>query len=97
MKIVTWNCNGAFRNKFHEIAKLEADIYVIQECENPEHSSGEYKKWAQNYLWAGDSKHRGLGIFANANVEIQRLNWNDNGLQLFLPNPDEPEPINFML
>ena len=86
MKIVTWNCNGAFRNKFKEIGKIGADIYVIQECENPEHSKVEYKKWAENHFWIGESKHKGLGIFAMGSVEIQRLNWEDNGLQMFLPS-----------
>lgn len=85
MKIVTWNCNGGFRNKFKEIAKLEADIYVIQECENPKHSKGEYEKWAENYLWVGESKHKGLGIFTPSSVKIEQLNWEGNGLQLFLP------------
>ena len=85
MKIVTWNCNGAFRNKYQEIAKLRADIYVIQECENPEYSKGEYGKWADNYLWVGESKHKGLAIFASSSVKIHRLNWEGNGLQLFLP------------
>lgn len=85
MRIVTWNCNGAFRNKFREIVKYNADIYVIQECENPEYTSGEYHEWANNYLWVGDIKHKGLGVFAKASIKIQRLNWEDNGLQLFLP------------
>ncbi len=85
MKIVTWNCNGAFRNKLQEIEKLDADIYVIQECENPEHSTNEYKQWAKNYFWIGDSKHKGLGIFAKGAIDIQRLDWEDDGLQLFLP------------
>ena len=35
MKIISWNCNGALRNKFQHIAELEADIYIIQECEDP--------------------------------------------------------------
>jgi exonuclease III len=85
MKLVTWNCNGAFRRKYHELAQLQADIYVVQECENPEERSGEYKEWANNYLWIGAGMTRGLGIFASRSIEIRRLDWLDNGLQLFLP------------
>ena len=58
MKIVTWNCNGAFRKKFREIEKIRADIYIIQECENPEFVIGEFKEWATNYRWVGTNKNR---------------------------------------
>ncbi|MDD2896857.1 MAG: endonuclease/exonuclease/phosphatase family protein [Aliarcobacter sp.] len=93
MKIVTWNCNGAFRKKYHLIDELNADILVIQECENPNESTKEYKNWANdNYLWIGNNKNKGLGIFVKKNHSIELLNWSDintnyknEKLESFLP------------
>jgi len=39
MKIVVWNCNGAFRNKYHLLENMKADILVIQDCEDPSRST----------------------------------------------------------
>lgn len=90
MRIITWNCNGAFRKKFGEIQALNADIYIIQECENPaETKMQEYKDWASNHIWIGDNKNKGLGIFARNGVDIVRLNWSDifkdHRVKYFLP------------
>ena len=85
MQITTWNANGKFREKFQDIARLESDIYIIQECEDPNHAKGEYKKWATNAAWIGKVKHKGLGIFARASIKLQRLEWIDNDIQSFLP------------
>jgi exonuclease III len=85
MKIITWNCNGAFRKKYHLIEKLGADILVVQECEDPSRVEGDYKDWAQNYLWIGANKNKGLGVFAKNHINLKRLDLNDDGLQLFLP------------
>jgi exonuclease III len=61
MKIVSWNCNGAFRKKFEIIQSLAPDIMVIQECEDPEQSSDkQYKSWANNFLWLGANKNKGI-------------------------------------
>ncbi len=35
MKIVTWNCNGALRNKLAKLQEISGVIFLIQECEDP--------------------------------------------------------------
>lgn len=90
MKIVTWNCNGAFRKKFENILDFNADIYIIQECENPaETKNRAYQGWAVNYLWIGDNKNKGLGLFAKPDIKLERLNWSnqykDHFVKHFLP------------
>jgi len=49
MKTVSWNANCRFREKYREVAKLDADVYVIQECENPDTcKDSEYRKFVKN-------------------------------------------------
>lgn len=90
MKIIIWNCNGAFRKKFNTLLDFNADIYIIQECENPAESKDlEYKSWAKNYLWIGDSKNKGLAVFAKEEINLQPLDWTNNfkdhSVKHFLP------------
>lgn len=79
IKIVSWNCNGKFREKFNEIVDEDADIYVIQECEDPSQSNEEeYREFAgENYFWTGHLHYKGLGIFAKEDVKLEKLE--DNG------------------
>jgi exonuclease III len=90
MKIVTWNCNGGFRKKFERIFDLNADIYIIQECENAEYSQYEsFKKHIENYFWTGENKNKGIGIFVKQGIKMDSLNWNNlyrgRKLKYFLP------------
>lgn len=63
---------------------------MIQECEDPERTKHEeYIKWANNFIWIGDSKNKGIGIFAKEGFKLKKLNWSNNheGLKVkhFLP------------
>ena len=86
MRIVSWNCNGAFRKKLHLLEELNADVFVIQECEDPTRTQDVlYQQWSANHVWAGDNKNRGLGVFARPGVRLEPLALDPGGLQLFLP------------
>lgn len=86
LKIVTWNCNGKFREKYKEIAQLNADIYIIQECENPALTNNDkYKTWAHNHIWVGANKNKGLGVFSPVGHSISPLDWDVNRLEYFIP------------
>lgn len=63
------------RKKLLEADRLQADVLVIQECENPALSTSVYREWAGSCLWVGDSKNRGIGVFSKRGNEVKRLNW----------------------
>ncbi len=85
MRLVTWNCNGGFRRKFEQLDALDADILVIQECEDPAQSTAEYRAWAGAHAWVGYGKNKGIGIFPRRGQSIERLAWSDHSFELFLP------------
>ena len=75
MKVVNWNCNGGLRNKTAVLDLLDADLLVIQECEDPARSTQAYLDWAGNYVWHGKDKNKGIGIFARKGHRVEALNW----------------------
>lgn len=71
MKIITWNCQGAFRKKAGEIAKYKPDIAVIQECEHPKtlFSESTFPR-PTHYAWFGAIKHKGLCVMSYTGLEF---------------------------
>ena len=65
MRLITWNCQGAFRKKAEVILSHKPDILVVQECEHPDKLMFEFTaQLPTDFLWFGDNKHKGLGIFS---------------------------------
>lgn len=87
MKIVSWNCNGKFREKYKKIRELEADIYVIQECETPEkYGDDEFKKFVANGFWVEGIPYKGLLVFSpHSDIKLEKLDWPGSEKRYFLP------------
>lgn len=65
MKIITWNCNMAFRKKADLILAYEPDILIIPECEHPDklNFAKETLK-PTDVFWYGTNPNKGLGVFS---------------------------------
>lgn len=84
MKIVSWNCCGKFREKYKFLTDLDADIYVVQECENPEKYKEVFESFNINYIWSGENENKGLGVFIKKNIYFCKNDWKSYCLRNFI-------------
>lgn len=85
-RIATWNCNGALRKKFQWLKPFNADVVVVQECENPATSkSTDYSEWASNHVWTGTNKNKGLGVFARQGLSCSVAELDMGAAELLMP------------
>ena len=74
IKIIEWNCQGAFRHKNEKILSLKPDILIISECENEEKLSfGELTPTPTDFIWYGESTNKGIGIFSYSDFKFELL------------------------
>ena len=86
MKIITWNCNMAFRNKAEFILKHKPDIVVVPECEHPDKFKFARKKLQpKDAIWYGDNPNKGLGIFSYSDFRFKLIDTHNADLKLILP------------
>lgn len=84
MKVITWNCNLKFKEKFELIDGYDPDICFIQECEKL--NSDYFPNY--KYFWTGRNEKKGLGILTrNDNFFIDESH--DKNLINFLPIKSE--------
>lgn len=65
MRLVTWNCKGAFHRKHQFVANLRPDVLVVPECEKPKEDQSWFDRASLGTsLWFGDSPRKGLAVFS---------------------------------
>ncbi len=98
MKIITWNCNMAFRKKAEFILAHKPDILVVPECEHPDKiifKTGLPKP--TQILWYGNNRNKGLGIFSYNNYELNILDTYKPSLKTIIPISVKGKDIEFTL
>jgi len=98
MKLITWNCQGAFRKKADYLLSRKPDLLVIQECEHPDKL-----KFSPNTpvptdaLWFGDNQHKGLGIFSYGPFRFKLLKQHNPAFKIIVPISVKGGAIDFTL
>ena len=98
MKLITWNCQGAFRKKADLVLTLHPDILIVQECEHPDklvYSSTTQRP--NDLLWFGDNKHKGLGVFSYSDYKFQLLDQHNKDIKFISPISVTNEQFEFTL
>lgn len=86
MKIITWNCNMAFRKKAGIILTHKPDILVVPECEHPDKLLfNEDTPKPKDTLWFGKNINKGLGIFSYSNFRFKVLDVHNDSLKMIVP------------
>jgi len=98
MKIITWNCNMAFRRKAHMILAHKPDILVIQECEHPDKLKfDDPGVQPTDMLWFGDNRNKGLGIFSFSDLKLRLHRSHNPELKLIAPIRITNQNTDFLL
>jgi exodeoxyribonuclease III len=86
MKVITWNCNMAFRKKASFILVHKPDILIIVECEHPDKLifPVEIPK-STSSLWFGKNQHKGLAIFSYGNYCFKILDEHNEDFKMIIP------------
>ncbi len=86
MKLISWNCQGAFRKKADIILTHQPDILLIQECEHPDklQFNPTTQKPSDTY-WYSDGGRKGIGLFSYSDYKFELLPCFNPAFRYVLP------------
>jgi exodeoxyribonuclease III len=86
MKIITWNCNMAFRNKASFILAHKPDILIVPECEHPDKLLFPVDTpKPTDIVWFGKNPNKGLAVFSYSHFRFTVLDNHNTDLQMIIP------------
>ena len=98
MKIITWNCNMAFRKKADRILAHHPDVLVVQECEHPEKINfATHRVQPTGMVWLGSNRNKGLCIFSYHGFTCTMHKQHNPSLKLIAPIKISSENTSFLL
>jgi len=86
MRIITWNCNMAFRKKADMILAYKPDILIVPECECPDKLIFSLNtQIPTDTLWFGTNRHKGLAVFSYGDLRFKVLDNHNQDLRMIIP------------
>jgi len=82
MRVITWNCNMAFRKKAKLILKETPDVLIVQECESLDKL--DFLN-APSQFWYGDNPNKGIGIFTFNGHTLQLMENHNHDCRFIIP------------
>jgi exodeoxyribonuclease III len=65
MRLITWNCKGAFHRKHDFVAALRPDILIVPECEKVSGITQPLDSApVRSFQWFGSNPRKGLAVFS---------------------------------
>jgi exodeoxyribonuclease-3 len=85
MRIVSWNCRQALRNKTGYLAGFDADVAVVAEAENLERLEKADLSAYPHRVWQGDIAYKGLLVMSKVGLPLEVAPEYDRWLRLIVP------------
>src|SRR5882757_3819187 len=90
MKVITWNCNMAFRKKADVILQHKPDILVVPECESLEKLVFDVDTpRPTDMLWFGNNQNKDLQLIIP--IEVTNAELKLKLYAIWANNPNDPD------
>jgi len=98
MKIITWNCNMAYRQKANLLLAHKPDIVVVPQCEHPDKLKFEPGIPLPNDIfWFGSNQNKGLGVLSYSDYKFKLVKKHNPDYCIILPLIVSNQKFRFML